>query len=127
MPEIFEQIKYLKEAKAPAPIRKGIYRRVLIIKFKPLIYFAAIIFLGSFVLLSRYIYQSLVETESIRIVQVIAQDFELNLDYIGNSLVSLNEVLLTRETLLWLLNSLVVFSLLELFRRYRHELLKLDN
>ena len=127
MPEIFEKICELKVEAVPSSILKKIHRRILILKFRPLIYSLALIFSSSFVLLSSHIYRSLVETEAMSIIKVIINDFELSFDYFNNSFVSLNEVMPKNDIILLLVNSLIILSFIELFRRYHKELLKINN
>lgn len=127
MEEIFIKIKNKNTEKVPEFIRTRIYRNILFIKFKPYFYSLIAIFLGSFAFLSNHIYRGLVETESISVIKVLIQDFELSFDYFSNSYLSLNEILPKKELILLAINSLAIVSLLEIFRQFKNKLLKTNN
>jgi|GEM_PF-1698096 len=124
MEDILNKIKGADIKTAPLYIKKRIHNRILIIKFKPYLYVLAVALIGSFILIGNHIYRSLVETESIEVIKVLIQDFELSFDYFGNSISSLNEVLPKREIALLATNFVAILGIAAIFRRFRNELLR---
>lgn len=127
MEELLNKIKDLNIKKAPSYIRVRIYRRILVIKFRPYLYALSAIFIGTLIILGNHIYRNLLETESIAVIKVLAQDFEMSFDYFSNSFLSLNEILPKKEIALLAVNFMAIIGLAEIFRRFKHELLKINN
>ncbi|MHB8903910.1 MAG: hypothetical protein ACYC40_02315 [Patescibacteria group bacterium] len=127
MEKLLNKIKDLNIKKAPSYIRGRIYRRILIIKSRPYLYTLSAIFIGTFLILGNHIYRNLLETESIAVIKVLAQDFEMSFDYFSNSFLSLNEILPKKEIVLLAVNFMAIIGLAEIFRRFKHELLKMNN
>lgn len=127
MEKLLNKIKDLNIKKAPSYIRIRVYRRILVIKFRPYLYALSAIFIGTFIILGNHIYRNLLETESITVIKVLAQDFEMSFDYFSNSFLSLNEILPKKEIVLLAVNLMAIIGLAEIFRRFKHELLKINN
>ena len=127
MEEILNKIKDVDIKNAPSYIRNRVLNRILIIKFKPYLYVLGALLIGSFVILGNHIYRSLVETESIEVIKVLVQDFEISFDYFGNSFSSLNEVLPKREIALLATNFIAILGMAAIFRRFKNELLRTTN
>ena len=127
MEDILNKIKDVDTKNAPSYIRNRIHNRILIIKFKPYLYVLAAVLIGSFAVIGNHIYRSLVETESIEIIKVLVQDFEISFDYFGNSFSSLNEVLPKREIALLATNFVAILGMAAIFRRFKNELLKTNS
>ena len=125
MDNILETIKYLPENTLPKNFQRKTYRRILIVKLRPFIYSLTLILLASLGYLSIHIYRHLVESEAITVIRVMFEDLDWSADYFLNIFAGLKEVLPLYKMLLLTLNLTAVVYLLSLFRRYRHELLKI--
>lgn len=119
----FSIIKYFPEESVPEKLKKRILNRIMVIKFRPLIYlFAAglIIHLG---FLSNHIYRLSLETEVLAVIKVMVTDFELSSDYLLNISAGLKEILPMFSIYLLIINLALVSLMIKLFKHFNSELL----
>jgi hypothetical protein len=125
MNDNFETIKYLPEKEAPDSIKKRSLMRIRIIKLRPFIYTISVAFLINLLLLGNHIFQYLVRSEAMTVINVFISDFEFSADYIGNAFLGIKEVIPLTESGILMINLIMVIYLATLFKKYKTELLKI--
>ena len=123
MTDILEQLKYQTEDNPlPKNLGRKTRNKIIIFKFRYLIYLLTIGLTINLFFLSAHFYHYLIDSEAIAVIRVLIEDFELSFDYILNSLASLKEILPLRTSLFLALNTFALVGFAEFFRRYRQEL-----
>ena len=125
MNDNFETIKYLPEKEAPDSIKKRSLMRIRIIKLRPFIYTISVAFLTNLLLLGNHLFQHLVRSEAMTVINVFISDFEFSTDYIGNAFLGIKEVIPLTESGILMLNLILVIYLITVFKKYKTELLKI--
>lgn len=123
MNDSFAQLKYQT---TDNPLPKNLGRRtknkIIVFKFRYPIYFLALGLLLNLFFLTLRVYQNLLHSEALPIIQILIQDFELSFDYLPTSLMSLKEILPLKESIFLALDVVLLFSFGEFFHHYQEPL-----
>lgn len=123
--KIWDELKQLPEIVAPTGLSRKTMKKIVIYKIRPWIYGFSVLLMINFGFLFYRLYHYLAKSEALLVIGVWLNDFEFSLDYIGNSLLSLKELLPPVDSIALAVNLVIILLLAAVFQRYRHELLSI--
>jgi hypothetical protein len=125
MEELFRKIKDIPDSELNFDLRKKIKRQILILRFGNYLLILFPLLVINLLFLSARIYLRMLDDESLTVIKVFMQDFELSFDYLGGFFSGLIEIFPRMEIMFWLANLSLVAYLAQIIMYNKQELFKI--